>query len=180
MHMDVEQILLEEEEIRCKVKELAERINKDYQGKELLCVCVLKGAVTFFSDLVRQLDVPAAFDFMIVSSYADSTVSSGVLNIKKDLEQDICGKHVLIVEDILDTGNTLSKLKKELLARNPASLSLCCLLDKPSRRTADISAEYIGFEIPDEFVVGYGLDFDEKYRQFPYVGVLKRECYEKN
>lgn len=177
MHNNIDHVLITEKEIACKVNEIAEKLNKEFAGKELHCVCVLKGAVIFFGNLVQQLNMPVSFDFMIVSSYSDKTVSDGKLVIKKDLEQDIRGKHVVIIEDILDTGNTLFKLKKELLKREPASLSLCCLLDKPSRRTADIKADYVCFEIPDEFVVGYGLDFDEKYRHLPYIGVLKPECY---
>ncbi len=180
MQNNIDHILLSEEEIALKVKEIADQINKDYQGKEIVCICILKGAVIFFGNLVKNLNMPLSFDFMIVSSYSSGTVSSGKLDIKKDLEQDIRGKHVLIIEDILDTGNTLKKLKEELLTREPASLKLCSLLDKPSRRTADIECDYTGFEIPDEFVVGYGLDFDEKYRHLPYIGVLKPECYENN
>ncbi|MBR5157084.1 MAG: hypoxanthine phosphoribosyltransferase [Clostridia bacterium] len=180
MNKNIDHILITEEEIAAKVKEIAEQINKDYAGKEIVCVCILKGAVIFFGNLVKNLNMPLSFDFMIVSSYENGTVSSGNLNIKKDLEQDICGKHVLIIEDILDTGNTLKKLKDELVLRNPASIKLCSLLDKPSRRTADIKCDYTGFEIPDEFVVGYGLDFDEKYRHLPYIGVLKPECYINN
>ena len=179
MNADIDHILLTEEEISAKVDELAKQLNEKYRGKNVLCVCILKGSTIFFSDLTRKLDFPVQFDFMIASSYANSTVSSGVLNIKKDLEQSLDGKHVIVIEDILDTGNTLFHLKNELLSRNPESFAICCLLDKPSRRTIDISADYIGFTIPDEFVVGYGLDFDENYRQLPYIGVLKSECYEK-
>ncbi|MBQ4516430.1 MAG: hypoxanthine phosphoribosyltransferase [Clostridia bacterium] len=180
MNNNIDHVLITEEEIAAKVKEIAEQINKDYAGKEIICVCILKGAVIFFGNLVKNLNMPLSFDFMVVSSYESGTVSSGQLKIKKDLEQDISGKHVLIIEDILDTGNTLKKLKEELTLRNPASIKLCSLLDKPSRRTADIECDYTGFEIPDEFVVGYGLDFDEKYRHLPYIGVLKPECYTNN
>ncbi len=179
MNADIDHILLTEEQIHDKVDELARELNEKYRGKEVLCICILKGSTIFFSDLTRKLDFPVQFDFMIASSYESGTVSQGVLNIKKDLEQPIEGKHIIIVEDILDTGNTLYHLKKELLARKPASFAICCLLDKPSRREIDISADYIGFNIPNEFVVGYGLDFDENYRQLPYIGVLKSECYEK-
>ena len=180
MNNNIDHVLITEEEIAAKVKEIAEQINKDYAEKEIICVCILKGAVIFFGNLVKNLNMPLSFDFMVVSSYESGTVSSGQLKIKKDLEQDISGKHVLIIEDILDTGNTLKKLKEELTLRNPASIKLCSLLDKPSRRTADIECDYTGFEIPDEFVVGYGLDFDEKYRHLPYIGVLKPECYTNN
>lgn len=179
MNADIDHILLTEEEIHRKVEEMAQKLNEAYRGKEVLCVCILKGSTIFFSDLTRKLDFPVQFEFMIVSSYASGTVSQGVLNIKKDLDQPLEGKHIIVVEDILDTGNTLYHLKNELLARNPESFAICCLLDKPSRREVDISADYIGFEIPNEFVVGYGLDFDENYRQLPYIGVLKSECYEK-
>lgn len=179
MHSNIDHVLLTEEQVNAKVEELAQLLNKEYAGKNVLCVCVLKGSVVFFSDLTRRLSFPVSFDFIIASSYADSTVSCGRLNIKKDLEESIEGRHVLIVEDILDTGNTLYRLKQELLSRNPASLAICCLLDKPSRRTVDIWGDYIGFTIPDEFVVGYGLDFNENYRQLPYIGVLKCECYKK-
>lgn len=179
MNSNIDHVLLTEEQVNAKVEELAQNINKKYAGMDVLCVCVLKGSVVFFSDLMRRLSFPVSFDFIIASSYADGTVSKGCLNIKKDLDETIEGKHVLIVEDILDTGNTLYRLKQEFTRRNPASLAICCLLDKPSRRTADIEADYVGFTIPDEFVVGYGLDFNENYRQLPYIGVLKCECYKK-
>lgn len=179
MHQDVERILLTEDEVAAKIQNLADQLNTDYQGKEVLCVCILKGSVIVFSDLVRKLTFPVTFDFLIASSYESSSVSSHMLKIKKDLESDIKGKHVLIIEDIIDTGHTLFHLKKELLKREPLSLKICTLLDKPSRREDPMEADYVGAVIPNEFVVGCGLDFDGKYRQFPYVGVLKRECYEK-
>lgn len=179
MHPDVEQILLTDEQIAQKVEELAKQLNEAYRGKEVICVSVLKGSAIFFADLVRKLDFCVHFEFMIASSYADSTVSSGILKIKKDIDQPIAGKHILIIEDILDTGNTLFKLKKELLSRRPASLAVCCLLDKPSRRTVEFRPDYVGFTISDQFVVGYGLDYNENYRHFPYIGVLKPECYKK-
>ncbi len=179
MHQDVERILLTETEVKEKIRVLAERLNKDYEGKEALCVCILKGSVIVYGDLVRQLTFPVKFDFMVASSYDNQTVSSGVLKIKKDLDTNIKGKHVIVIEDIIDTGHTLYCLKNELLKREPASLKICTLLDKPSRRAVPIEADYVGAVIPNEFVVGCGLDFDGRYRQFPYVGVLKKECYEK-
>ncbi len=158
---------------------MAAEISNFYQGKEVVLICILKGSITFFSDLARALRVPVIYDFMCVSSYGSSAVSGGSVRINKDLSVDITGKHVLIVEDILDTGNTLSALLLQLAARRPASLKLCCLLDKPDRRTKPVKADFVGFTIPDEFVIGYGLDYDERYRQLPYVGVLKRSVYEK-
>lgn len=178
LEQDVERILLTKEEIAAKVSEMAQEMGEFYQDKEVVMVCILKGSVTFFADLVRGLSFPAIFDFMCVSSYGCGSVSGGSVRILKDLTVDITDKHVLIVEDILDTGNTLSALLEQLKARRPASLKLCCLLDKPDRRTKPIKADFVGFSIPDEFVVGYGLDYDEKYRQLPYVGVLKRSVYE--
>ncbi|MBQ3225812.1 MAG: hypoxanthine phosphoribosyltransferase [Clostridia bacterium] len=179
MHQDVERILLTEEEVAGTIQKLADRLNADYQDKEVLCVCVLKGSVIVYSDLVRKFTFPVTFDFLIASSYESSSVSSHIVKIKKDLETDIKGKHVLIIEDIIDTGHTLFHLKNELLKREPASLKICTLLDKPSRREDPMEADYVGAVIPNEFVVGCGLDYDGRYRQFPYVGVLKRECYEK-
>ncbi|MBR7164126.1 MAG: hypoxanthine phosphoribosyltransferase [Clostridia bacterium] len=178
LEQDVERILLTKEEIAAKVSEMAQEMGEFYQDKEVVMVCILKGSITFFADLVRGLSFPAIFDFMCVSSYGCGSVSGGSVRILKDLTVDITDKHVLIVEDILDTGNTLSALLEQLKARRPASLKLCCLLDKPDRRTKPIKADFVGFSIPDEFVVGYGLDYDEKYRQLPYVGVLKRSVYE--
>lgn len=174
----IERVLLTKEEITAKVREIAKEMGEFYQGKEVLMVCILKGSVTFFSDLVREVQFPVMFDFMCVSSYGSGSVSGGSVRILKDLTVDITDKHVLIVEDILDTGNTLTALFEQLRARRPASLKLCCLLDKPDRRLKPIKADFTGFYIPDEFVVGYGLDYAEKYRQLPYVGILKRSVYE--
>jgi len=164
--------------IEKRIDELASKINRDYEGKEVLCVGILKGSVIFLADIVRKLDVTVSMDFMIVSSYGESTETSGQLNIKKDLSTDIKGKHVLIIEDIIDSGITLSKLVEILKEREPASVEICALLNKPERRLAHVDAKYIGFEIPNEFIIGYGLDYAEKYRELPYVGVLKREIYE--
>jgi hypoxanthine phosphoribosyltransferase len=176
---DAQSVLLTEEQIRTRVDELGEEITRDYQGKELLVVGILKGAVIFYADLVRKINMPMEFDFMVVSSYGNSTKSSGVVRIIKDLSQDITGKHVLIIEDILDTGLTLNYLTGILRHRNPASIEICTLMDKPERRKVDLKAKYTGFLIPDAFVIGYGLDYDEKYRNMPYVGILKPEIYSK-
>jgi len=166
-------VLLSAEEIRARVQELGKQISSDYRGKELVVVGILKGAFIFMADLVRELEVPATLDFMDVSSYGSSTVSSGVVRIEKDLEASIEGKHVLIVEDIIDTGLTINYIWENLRARKPASVKICALLDKPSRRKVPVEIHYLGFSIPDEFVVGYGLDYAEKYRYFPYVAVLE-------
>ncbi len=176
---DVERVLITKEEIKQKVKELATQINKDYAGKTPLFVCILKGSVFFFTDILREINIPVNIDFMVVSSYGSGSVSSGQLTINKDLTIDICGKDVIIVEDIVDSGNTLFKLKKLLLERNPASVKIITLLDKPDRRVVDIQADYCGFVIPDEFVIGYGLDYAENYRTIPEVCILKRSVYEK-
>lgn len=178
LEKDVDSILLSKEQIAQRVKEIADTMSEYYKGKEVVMVCILKGSVAFFADLARELTVPLVYDFMCVSSYGSGTVSGGSVRILKDLTVDITDKHVLIVEDILDTGNTLSALFEQLEARCPASLKLCCFLDKPDRRTKPIQADFTGFSIPDEFVVGYGLDYNEKYRQLPYIGVLKRSVYE--
>lgn len=174
----VEKILITKEEIEKRIDELASKINRDYEGQEVLCVGILKGSVIFLADIVRKLNVTVSMDFMIVSSYGKSTETSGQLNIKKDLSTDIKGKHVLIIEDIIDSGITLSKLVEILKEREPASVEICALLNKPERRLAHVDAKYIGFEIPNEFIIGYGLDYAEKYRELPFVGVLKREIYE--
>lgn len=177
MHKDVKSVLLSEERISELVAELAERINHDYEGKDILFVVILKGSAIFAADLLRRLTSNVSLDFMQASSYGVSSVSSGDVKIKKDIENDAKGKHVLIVEDIVDSGNTLFKLKKLFNERNAASVKICTLLSKPERRETDVVCEYVGTEIPDEFVVGYGLDFNEKYRNLPYIGILKPEVY---
>ena len=174
---DVETIFADEEQLKGLVARIGAEITADYQGKEPLFVGVLRGCFVFMADLVRACDLPCAVDFMVVSSYGKGTTSSGAVKIIKDLTENIEGRDVIIVEDILDSGNTLAYLKKILQARKPASIRIATLLDKPERRTADIKADYVGFEIPDAFVVGYGLDYQEKYRNLPYIGVLKPEIY---
>ena len=179
MDKDILKVLITEEELRECVKKLGEQISRDYQGKNLLMVSVLKGSVVFMSDLMRSITIPAQIDFMSVSSYGSGVKTSGVVKIIKDLDQQLEGKDLLIVEDILDSGMTLSYLSQLLRARNPRSIRIATLLDKPERRTADIQADYYGFRVPDAFVVGYGLDYSEKYRNLPYIGVLKPEVYSK-
>lgn len=179
MHNDVEKILLSEEQIAEICKTLGKKITEDYKGKELLAVGILKGSVIFFADVIRNIDLDLNIDFMVVSSYGAGSTTSGMVQILKDISVDIKGKNLLIVEDIVDTGVTLYNVKNVLLERGAASVKICTFLDKPSRRTADISADYIGAVVPDEFVVGYGLDYAEKYRNLPYLGVLKRQVYEK-
>ncbi len=176
---DVEKILLSEEEIAAKVKEIGAKISEDYKDKNLLLISILKGSVVFMADLMRAISIDCKIDFMAVSSYGAGTESSGNVKIIKDLDINLEGYDLLVVEDILDSGNTLSHLKKILLDRNPKSFKICTFLDKPERRTAPIVADYKCFTIPDEFVVGYGLDYDEKYRNIPCLGVLKRSVYEK-
>ncbi len=175
----VKEVLVSTKEIQEKVREIGERITEDYQGEKLLLVGILRGAVVFSSDLMRHLQLPCEIDFMEISSYGTDTTSSGVVRILKDLEEDITGRHVLIVEDIIDTGLTLSYLRRSLLARKPASLEICALLSKPSRRRVELDVKYLGFEVPDEFVVGYGLDFAGAYRNLPDICVLKAEVFEK-
>lgn len=176
---EISEILLSQDEITQRVRELGTEISRDYQGKELVIIGILKGAIPFLADLIREISVPLRYDLMAVHSYGLSTKSSGVVQILKDLDRSIEGQHVLIVEDIVDTGLTLSYLRDNLRARRPASLRICTLLDKPSRREVEISAEYNGFAIPDQFVVGYGLDYAERFRQLPFIGVLKPEVYSK-
>ncbi|MCK5128557.1 MAG: hypoxanthine phosphoribosyltransferase [Clostridiales bacterium] len=176
---DIETIMLTERQIHNRVVQIGHEISKKYKGKDLLLVGILKGAFVFFSDLVRSIDIPMAVDFMAVSSYGNETESSGIVRIMKDLDDPIEGKDVLIIEDILDTGHTLNYLLKVLNARKPASIKLCVLLDKFERREVmDIVPDFTGFKIENEFVVGYGLDYGEKYRNLPYVGVLKPSIYE--
>jgi hypoxanthine phosphoribosyltransferase len=178
MHPDGERILFSEEQILARVAELGTEISHDYKDKELLVIGILKGAIIFLSDLVRRIRVPLYYDFMAVSSYGASTVSSGVVRILKDLNQSIENRHVLIVEDIVDTGLTLNYLVDNLKARGPASLKVCTLLDKPSSREVPVKIDYNGFTVPNEFIVGYGLDYDGRYRNFPYIMVLSRRVYE--
>ena len=177
MHQDVERVLYTEEELKRRVGELAAQITRDYEGKELVLASVLRGSYIFMADLTRAIDLPVTVDFMVVSSYGAGTTSSGQVEIKKDLSDSIEGKHLIIVEDILDSGNTLYYLMDVLRVRKPASIRICTLMDKPERRAKPITADYCGFTIPDAFVVGYGLDYDEKYRNLPYVGILKPSVY---
>lgn len=176
---NIEKVLLSEEQIQNRISELAEQINKDYEGKSVVMIGILRGAVMFFTDLAKKLTVPVKMDFMAVSSYSGGTRTSGVVRMVHDLAENIEGKDVLIVEDIVDSGLTLSYLAKNLKLRKPSSLKICCLLDKPYQRTNEITVDYVGFEIPDEFVIGYGLDYEEYYRNIPYIGVLKPEAYKK-
>ncbi len=178
MNHDVEKILISEQALKEKVVELAALINADYKGKNIVFVSVLKGGFIFAADLLRKLEIDADINFVAVSSYGAGSKSSGAVKIIKDLDTDVSNKDVLIVEDIVDTGLTLSYLKNLILTRGARSVKICTILNKPSRRKADIDVEYIGYEIPDEFVVGYGLDYNEKYRSLPYIGILKRSIYE--
>ena len=169
-------VLLSEEEVDSRIREIAAKISRDYAGKEIHLICVLKGGVFFTCELAKRITVPVTLDFMSVSSYGDDTKSSGVVKIVKDLDQPLEGKNVLIVEDIIDSGYTLSHLQKVLRLRNPKTLTICTLLDKPERRVVnDVKVDYVGFEIPDKFVVGYGLDYDQHYRNLPYVGYVEQE-----
>jgi hypoxanthine phosphoribosyltransferase len=177
MMPDVAEVLITGEQIEEKVCELGERITQDYTGERLLLVGVLRGAVVVMGDLMRCIDLPCEIDFMDISSYGSGTSSSGVVRILKDLEEDITGRHVLIVEDIIDTGLTLSYLRRSLLTRGPASLEICALVTKPSRRRVELDVKYLGFEVPDEFVVGYGLDYAGAYRNLPDICVLKEEVF---
>ena len=166
-------VLLSEEEVDARIQEVADVINKDYEGKDVHMICVLKGGVFFMCELAKRISVPVTMDFMSVSSYGDDTQSSGVVRIAKDLDQALLDKNVIVVEDIVDSGRTLSYLLNILNERKPASLALCTLLDKPERRVVDVNVNYTGFQIPDEFVVGYGLDYAQKYRNLPYIGIVE-------
>ena len=179
MRQDIERILYTEEQLEKRIAELGAQITEDFRDKRPIFVGVLKGCFVFMADLLRHVDIYCSMDFMAVSSYGDGVTSTGAVKINKDLSRDIAGRHVIIVEDILDSGITLSYLKKYLSVRNPASISIVTLLDKPARRRADIKADYSGFEVEDAFVVGYGLDYAEEYRNLPYIGVLKSEVYSK-
>ena len=177
MHDDIREVLFSEEEIAEIVRNMGRQISEDYKGKNLFLVSVLKGSLPFMADLMRQITIPCTIDFLSVSSYGKGTKTSGEVRVIKDLDASLEGKDLLIVEDILDSGVTLSYLMKMLSARNPASIRLCTLLDKPERRRVDVHADYVGVSVPDEFIVGYGLDYAEEYRNLPYIGVLKPEVY---
>lgn len=177
MHKDCEYILLSEEKISSIVKDMAKKISEDYKDKNLLLVGLLKGSVMFMSDLMKELSIDCKIDFICASSYGSGTASSGRVNIVKDVSQPLDGLDVLIVEDIIDSGNTLNFMIKYFAAKNAASVKICTLLSKPDRRVVEIPVDYVGMEVPDEFVVGYGLDYDEKYRNLPYIGILKPSVY---
>ena len=179
MYNDLERVLFTKEQITNRVKELGKQLSIDYKDKNPLFVCILKGSSLFFADLVKEITVPLTFDFMSISSYGAGTVSSGEVRLIKDLDTSIENRHVVIIEDIVDTGHTLKYLLKNLEMRKPASIKLCTLLNKESRREVDVKPEYVGFEVDTYFVVGYGLDYDENYRHLPEVGVLKEEVYSK-
>ncbi len=179
MYLDLESILITREELSQAIKKMGETIARDYAGKEPVMIGILKGAVLFYSDLIREIDLPLKTEFMAISSYGSSTKTSGVVRILKDLDRDILNQDVLIVEDIVDTGLTLSYLKRALLERGPASIKIVTLLDKPARRSVELAPDYCCFSIPDAFVVGYGLDYDEKYRNLPDIGVLHPRIYSK-
>lgn len=176
---DVEQILIGEEELAERIRQLGQQITEDYEGKDLIVVGILKGASLFMSDLIRKIEGKISIDFMVVSSYGNASETSGVVRIIKDLDMDMTDKHILLVEDIIDTGLTLAYLKEYLCNRKAASVRICTLLDKPCRRSKPVDVEYIGFEVPDEFIIGYGIDYAEKYRNLPYIASLKRSVYEK-
>ncbi|OQA74047.1 MAG: Hypoxanthine-guanine phosphoribosyltransferase [Firmicutes bacterium ADurb.Bin248] len=173
MNRDIDHVLISAEQIGRRVRELGAQISEDYEGKDVVLVCILKGAVIFFSDLARAITCHMEMDFLSISSYGNNTKTSGIVRISKDMDTSITGRHVLIVEDIMDSGLTLNHLTHLLKAREPASLRIACLLDKPERRECAITPDYVGFVIPNEFVLGYGLDYEQRYRNLPYVGVMK-------
>lgn len=179
MHPDVDSILISEEQIKKRIQELAVKLDKEYEGKRPLMVSILKGSVMFYADLLRAMNIPVEMDFMAISSYGAGAKSSGEVKLIKDLDRKIEGRDVVIVEDIIDSGYTLSYLKRMLYSRKPASVKICALLDKYARRVVPIEADFKGFDIEDEFVIGYGLDYAERYRNLPYIGILKRSVYEK-
>ena len=178
LYDDVAEVLISEAQIQARVQELAARICKDFAGEQILVIAVLKGALLFLADLIRHIDLPLAIDFLAVSSYGSGTESSGVVRILKDLDETIEHRNVIIVEDIVDSGRTLDYLLRMLRQRNPATVHVCTLLDKRDRREIEVPIDYVGFEVPDAFVVGYGLDYAEHYRQLPFIGVLKPEIYQ--
>ncbi len=178
MHSDIEEVLITQQQLQQKVAELGQQITRDYAGCGLLLLCVLKGALMFMADLARAIELPLEMDFMVISSYGSATESSGVVRIVKDLEEPIAGKHVLVVEDIVDSGLTLHYLLEVLRTRNPTSLRVCTLIDKVKERKKSIIPDYIGFQVADRFVVGYGLDYAQRYRNLPYIGVLKPAVYQ--
>lgn len=173
MNLDVSTVLISEDEIKKNVRRIAEEITRDFQGQEITLIGTLTGAFVFMADLAREIKLPMTVDFIKASSYGSNTVSDGNVKITKDISFDIEGKNILVIEDIIDTGNTLSKLKQHLVLRNPKTIKLVSFLDKPSRRTVDIEADYVGIKVPDEFVVGYGIDYDNKFRNLPYIACLK-------
>lgn len=182
MNPDVERILFTEEEINLRIEQLSQQISDDYKNvvdekNPLVIIGTLRGAVIFFADIVRKIDLPMEFDFVSMSSYRNSTISSGEVEIRKDIDLKLESRHILIIEDIIDSGRSMQVLKNRLAKEKPASMKICALLDKPSRRVTDVTVDYCGFEVPDEFIVGYGLDYAQRYRNLPYVGILKREIY---
>lgn len=177
LEKDIQEVLFSQQQLEERVDQIAQEITRDYAGKEIVLISLLRGSFVFMADLCRRIDLPCTIDFMSVSSYGSGTSSTGQVQITKDLSGDISGKHILVVEDILDSGNTLSYLLKLLEQRKPASIRLCTLLDKPERRVKPVDVHYSGFTIPDAFVVGYGLDYAEHYRNLPYIGILKPEVY---
>lgn len=179
LHPDIERVLVSQKELNKIVEEIADKLNRDYNGEELTVIVILRGSLLFASDLIRKLKMPVKVEFMRASSYGSGTETTGFINIKQDVETDVAGKNLLIIEDIIDSGNTLYRLKEILTSRNPKTCRICALLDKPDRRTTKVDIEYVGKKIPNEFAVGYGLDYNEYYRNLPYIGVLKRCVYEK-